>query len=170
MTFAGFFVNLEAIPPVLRWLQWFAPLKYCLEALAVNEVGSGLMIEDTLQGVPVSVSAALIMNLVSFLLLDCCAAPLTLALALRVRSKQLLSGRFSSLCVYCWLRCGGYWCCLAVCEGEEVNLFPQSCLFTSRLSLFPRRIDARLVGLHTDSLHYPLLLYHSFYYDGCRMI
>ncbi|KAF5386697.1 hypothetical protein D9615_001976 [Tricholomella constricta] len=63
MTFAGFFVHLNAIPPVLRWLQWLCPLKYTLEALAVNEVGSGLLIEDTLQGVPVSVSASLIMNL-----------------------------------------------------------------------------------------------------------
>lgn len=65
MTFAGFFVNLGDIPPVLRWLQWICPLKYCLEALAVNEVGSGLMIEDSLQGVPVNVSAAMIMQLVS---------------------------------------------------------------------------------------------------------
>ncbi|KAG2020925.1 multidrug resistance protein 1 [Coprinopsis cinerea AmutBmut pab1-1] len=63
MTFAGFFVNLSDIPPVLRWLQWIAPLKYTLEALAVNEVDSGLMIEDTLEGVPVNVSAALIMQL-----------------------------------------------------------------------------------------------------------
>ncbi len=64
MTFAGFFVHLNDIPPVLRWLQWLCPLKYALEALSVNEVGSGLMIEDTLQGVPVSISASLIMNLV----------------------------------------------------------------------------------------------------------
>ncbi|KAJ7891204.1 hypothetical protein B0H14DRAFT_3081531 [Mycena olivaceomarginata] len=63
MTFAGFFVHLNSIPPVLRWLQWLCPLKYCLEALAVNEVGSGLMIQDTLSGVPVNVSASLIMNL-----------------------------------------------------------------------------------------------------------
>ncbi|KAI0081441.1 hypothetical protein K474DRAFT_1656588 [Panus rudis PR-1116 ss-1] len=63
MTFAGFFVHLNDIPPVLRWLQWLCPLKYTLEALAVNEVGSGLMIQDTLQGVPVNVSASLIMNL-----------------------------------------------------------------------------------------------------------
>ncbi|KAJ8091117.1 hypothetical protein PM082_024598 [Marasmius tenuissimus] len=63
MTYAGFFVHLNAIPPVLRWLQWLCPLKYCLEAMAVNEVGSGLMIQDTLQGVPVNVSASLIMNL-----------------------------------------------------------------------------------------------------------
>jgi len=62
-TYAGFFVHLNSIPPVLRWLQWLAPLKYTLEALSVNEVGSGLMIQDTLQGVPVSVSASLIMNL-----------------------------------------------------------------------------------------------------------
>lgn len=65
MTFAGFFVHLSAIPPVLRWLQWLCPLKYTLEALSVNEVGSGLLIQDTLQGVPVSVSASLIMNLAS---------------------------------------------------------------------------------------------------------
>ncbi|KAG8737551.1 hypothetical protein FRC10_008064 [Ceratobasidium sp. 414] len=63
MTYAGFFVNLSQIPPVLRWLQYFSILKYCLEALAVNEVGSGLMIQDTLSGVPVNVSAALIMEL-----------------------------------------------------------------------------------------------------------
>lgn len=63
MTFAGFFVHLSDIPPVLRWLQWFSLLKYCLEALAVNEVGSGLQIVDVLQGVPVNVSAQLIMNL-----------------------------------------------------------------------------------------------------------
>ncbi|KAH7928164.1 hypothetical protein BV22DRAFT_1083525 [Leucogyrophana mollusca] len=67
MTFAGFFVHLESIPPVLRWLQWLCPLKarsaYTLEALSVNEVGSGLMIQDQLQGVPVDVSATLIMQL-----------------------------------------------------------------------------------------------------------
>ncbi|KAF5344221.1 hypothetical protein D9756_011252 [Leucocoprinus leucothites] len=63
MTFAGFFVHLNSIPPVLRWLQWLCPLKYTLEALSVNEVGSGLMIRDTLEGVPVNVSASLIMNL-----------------------------------------------------------------------------------------------------------
>jgi len=40
------------------------PLKYALEALSVNEVKSGLQIKDVLQGVPVDVSASLIMNLV----------------------------------------------------------------------------------------------------------
>ncbi len=64
MTFAGFFVHLSDIPPVLRWLQWLCPLKYTLEALSVNEVGAGLMIQDTLEGVPVNVSASLIMNMV----------------------------------------------------------------------------------------------------------
>ncbi|KAF9501097.1 hypothetical protein BDN71DRAFT_1439338 [Pleurotus eryngii] len=63
MTFAGFFVHLNDIPPVLRWLQWLCPLKYTLEALSVNEVGAGLMIQDTLEGVPVNVSASLIMNM-----------------------------------------------------------------------------------------------------------
>jgi hypothetical protein len=64
MTFAGFFVHLNSIPQVLRWLQWMCPLKYALEALAVNEVNSGLQIQDTLSGVPVSVEAALIMQIV----------------------------------------------------------------------------------------------------------
>ena len=64
MTYAGFFVHLNDIPPVLRWLQWLCPLKYTLEALSVNEVGSGLMIKDSLEGVPVDVSAALIMQTV----------------------------------------------------------------------------------------------------------
>ncbi|KAG2354669.1 hypothetical protein BDR07DRAFT_1428658 [Suillus spraguei] len=63
MTYAGFFVHLASIPPVLLWLQWLCPLKYTLEAISVNEVGSGLMISDTLQGVPVNVSATLIMQL-----------------------------------------------------------------------------------------------------------
>ncbi|KAF8839854.1 hypothetical protein BDN67DRAFT_931344 [Paxillus ammoniavirescens] len=70
MTFAGFFVHLTSIPPVLRWLQWLCPLKYTLEALSVNEVGSGLMIQDVLQGVPVNVSAALIMQLLFGFVLD----------------------------------------------------------------------------------------------------
>ena len=64
MTFAGFFLHLDSIPPVLRWLQWLNPLKYNLEALSVNEVASGLEIVDVLEGVPVSVSAVTIMNLV----------------------------------------------------------------------------------------------------------
>jgi len=63
MTYAGFFVHLNSIPPVLRWLQWLCPLKYALEALSVNEVGSGLMIVDNLEGVPVDISASVIMNL-----------------------------------------------------------------------------------------------------------
>ena len=69
MTYAGFFVHLNDIPPVLRWLQWLCPLKYTLEALSVNEVGSGLMIQDSLQGVPVNVSASLIMNTVRYVLM-----------------------------------------------------------------------------------------------------
>ncbi|KAG1819763.1 uncharacterized protein BJ212DRAFT_1342871 [Suillus subaureus] len=63
MTYAGFFVHLASIPPVLRWLRWLCPLNYTLEAISVNEVSSGLMIKDTLQGVPVNVSATLIMQL-----------------------------------------------------------------------------------------------------------
>lgn len=63
MTYAGFFVHLNSIPEVLRWLQWMCPLKYALEALSVNEVNSGLQIKDVLQGVPVDVSASLIMHL-----------------------------------------------------------------------------------------------------------
>ena len=64
MTFAGFFLHLDSIPPVLRWLQWLNPLKYNLEALLVNEVSSGLQIVDVLQGVPIDISAIVIMNLV----------------------------------------------------------------------------------------------------------
>jgi hypothetical protein len=67
ITFAGFFVHLDSIPQVLRWLQWMCPLKYALEALTVNEVNSGLEIVDVLQGVPVTISASLIMHLVRFL-------------------------------------------------------------------------------------------------------
>jgi len=62
MAFAGFFINLSRIPAVLRWLQWLSPLKYALEALSVNEVGSGLMIVDELAGARVEVSALVIME------------------------------------------------------------------------------------------------------------
>lgn len=62
MAFAGFFVNLSSIPPVLRWLQYVAPLKYTLEALTVNEVGAGLMITDVLAGAKVQISAEIIME------------------------------------------------------------------------------------------------------------
>lgn len=62
MAFAGFFVNIGSIPPVLRWLQWISPLKYTLEALAVNEVSNGLLIKDTLEGVKVELAAAVIMK------------------------------------------------------------------------------------------------------------
>ncbi len=57
-----FFVNLSHIPPVLRWLRYFSTLGYALEALSVNEVGSGLMIVDNLAGVDVQIGAAIIME------------------------------------------------------------------------------------------------------------
>lgn len=44
LTYISFFVNLGNIPPVLRWLRYFSTLGFTLEALSVNEVGSGLMI------------------------------------------------------------------------------------------------------------------------------
>lgn len=62
MAYAGFFLNLSSIPSALRWLQWLAPLKYCLEALAVNEVSAGLMIVDSLEGVKIQINAAVIMS------------------------------------------------------------------------------------------------------------
>lgn len=60
LVYAGFFVNLAKIPPALRWLHWIAPMAYALEAMAVNEVGAGLMIVDTLNGVPINISAEII--------------------------------------------------------------------------------------------------------------
>ncbi|GAA5895416.1 hypothetical protein JCM6882_006244 [Rhodosporidiobolus microsporus] len=62
LAYAGFFLNLSRIPPVLRWLQWLCPLKYALEALSVNEVGAGLMIDDQLEGARVRISAEVIME------------------------------------------------------------------------------------------------------------
>jgi hypothetical protein len=75
-TDGSFFVNLNQIPPVLRWLRYFSTLGYTLEALAVNEVGSGLMIvvsrwfqvlhpsyfQDVLSGVPIEINAQVIME------------------------------------------------------------------------------------------------------------
>ncbi|WVR06377.1 hypothetical protein IAU60_003408 [Kwoniella sp. DSM 27419] len=62
MTYAGFFVNISKIPPVLRWLRYFSTLGYTLEALSVNEVGSGLQIVDSLNGVRVEIGATIIME------------------------------------------------------------------------------------------------------------
>ncbi|KAL7409470.1 hypothetical protein BDY24DRAFT_355976 [Mrakia frigida] len=63
LVYAGFFINLNKIPPVLRWLRYFDTLGYCLEALSVNEVNSGLQIVDELSGVPVVANATLIMSM-----------------------------------------------------------------------------------------------------------
>lgn len=54
LAYAGFFTQLGDIPAVIRWIQYLAPLKFALEALAVNEVSSGIEIVDVLQGVKVS--------------------------------------------------------------------------------------------------------------------
>ncbi|WWC88700.1 uncharacterized protein L201_003613 [Kwoniella dendrophila CBS 6074] len=62
MTYAGFFVNISQIPPILRWLRYFSTLGYTLEALSVNEVGSGLQIVDSLNGVKVEIGATIIMQ------------------------------------------------------------------------------------------------------------
>ena len=130
MTYAGFFVHLNDIPPVLRWLQWLCPLKYTLEALSVNEVGSGLMIQDSLQGVPVNVSASLIMNLVCILhtLFRWFSSQLTVLfvsffLALRFRLEQLLSRCPRSICIYRGFRSRGYWYRLAQGSGEAMSDF-----------------------------------------------
>ncbi|EFP77205.2 uncharacterized protein PGTG_03161 [Puccinia graminis f. sp. tritici CRL 75-36-700-3] len=61
--FAGFFVNLTSMTKVLRWVQYVIPLKFALEAMSVNEVSAGLMINDNLQGINVRVSASMIMGL-----------------------------------------------------------------------------------------------------------
>jgi hypothetical protein len=113
MTYAGFFVNLNSIPPVLRWLQWINPLKYTLEALAVNEVGSGLQIVDTLEGVPVNVSAVLIMKMVSYIL-----APIVGASS-RI-SFYSYSGSESIIII------GMFWSCLRLLLGlvsQSLQLF-----------------------------------------------
>ena len=131
MTYAGFFVHLNDIPPVLRWLQWLCPLKYTLEALSVNEVGSGLMIQDSLQGVPVNVSASLIMNLVCIfqfrarLQWDLLFPPLLFlsCLAIRFRLEQLLSRCPRSICIYRGFRSRGCWYRLAQGSGEAMNDF-----------------------------------------------
>ncbi|CAO1615173.1 unnamed protein product [Sympodiomycopsis kandeliae] len=55
----GFLLNLATIPKVLRWIQWLCPLKYALEAIAINET-DGLQINDTVSGAKVSVAASAI--------------------------------------------------------------------------------------------------------------
>lgn len=49
--FAGFMLNLNTLPGVVKWVQWISPMKYALEAVTINEI-NGLTIEDSLSGVP----------------------------------------------------------------------------------------------------------------------
>lgn len=122
-------VHLTTIPPVLRWLQYFSVLKYCLEALAVNEITSGLQIQDSLEGVPVNVSAVVIMKLVRsyhpfvnvLLYRDANAADI--GIAIWVWDKQLLSGRSRSLWFH-WRFCH-HWVFgdFLEAEGEAVTVF-----------------------------------------------
>jgi ABC-type multidrug transport system permease subunit len=49
--FAGFMLNLNTLPEVVKWVQWISPMKYALEAVTINEI-NGLTIEDSLSGVP----------------------------------------------------------------------------------------------------------------------
>jgi ABC-2 type transporter len=130
MTFAGFFLHLDSIPPVLRWLQWLCPLKYCLEALSVNEVASGLQIVDVLEGVPVSVSAVTIMSLVrSFIRVKMNIKLINVGifffyllffLALCISGGQLLSGYPDHGWVHPWIWYWRYWRCLVYCSRTEI--------------------------------------------------
>jgi hypothetical protein len=106
MTFAGFFVHIGSIPPVLRWLQWLCPLRFALEALSINEVSAGLEISDNLQGVPVHISASLVMSLVSSFTMSCHLDWITKrVLALWVQIKRVLSRRSRAFRVHCRFRC-----------------------------------------------------------------
>lgn len=59
LVYAGFFINLMQIPPVLRWVHYIMPLPYTLEALTVNAVGAGLQIIDVLVSYFVETSLSL---------------------------------------------------------------------------------------------------------------
>lgn len=45
IAFAGFILNLQNVPAVIRWLRWICPLKYALEAVASNELKDLLLID-----------------------------------------------------------------------------------------------------------------------------
>ncbi|MCO5589142.1 hypothetical protein L7F22_043108 [Adiantum nelumboides] len=45
IAFAGFILNLQNVPAVIRWLQWICPLKYALEAVASNELKDLLLVD-----------------------------------------------------------------------------------------------------------------------------
>ncbi|CAD6886551.1 unnamed protein product [Tilletia controversa] len=57
--FAGFLLNVNSIPGVLRWLQWIACMKYAMEAVGSNELND-LRIVDNLGGVPIDAPASLV--------------------------------------------------------------------------------------------------------------
>lgn len=58
IAFGGFLLNLNTVPPVLRWIRWLCPLKYALEATSSNEL-IGLQLVDTLGGVPIRTPVSL---------------------------------------------------------------------------------------------------------------
>jgi ABC-type multidrug transport system ATPase subunit/ABC-type multidrug transport system permease subunit len=53
LAFAGFLLNLNNIPAVIRWLKWICPSKYALEAVASEQL-KGLLLIDNIGGVPIS--------------------------------------------------------------------------------------------------------------------
>jgi ABC-type multidrug transport system ATPase subunit/ABC-type multidrug transport system permease subunit len=58
LAFAGFFLNLNNVPPVIRWLKWICPSKYALEAISSQQL-KDLLVIDNVGGVPISSSVSL---------------------------------------------------------------------------------------------------------------
>lgn len=88
----------------------------------MNEVGSGLMIADSLDGVPVDVSASLIMETVrTSLSLIFYLFPLIFSAAIRFWREQLLPRCTRLICIYRWVRCDVNWDCMVEGSGEEIN-------------------------------------------------
>lgn len=77
----------------------------------MNEVGSGLTIQDSLQGVPVNVSASLIMNLVGIYVgvEDMLTFTQTVV---RLRIEQLLSRCARLVRIHCRIQSRRHWSCL----------------------------------------------------------
>ncbi|KAJ3192709.1 glutamine--fructose-6-phosphate transaminase (isomerizing) [Irineochytrium annulatum] len=58
-------VSLDSIPPTLSWIQYLSYFKYALEALVDNDL-SGVQITDSISGVTVNVSAAVVLTKFGF--------------------------------------------------------------------------------------------------------
>ncbi|TPX55865.1 hypothetical protein PhCBS80983_g04969 [Powellomyces hirtus] len=65
MLFAGFLLNQDQIPAVLRWIQYLSLFRYAYEALVVNDI-SGITIVDDVANVGLNIPASIVLDKFGF--------------------------------------------------------------------------------------------------------